>query len=239
MDTIISRFSKSFGVPVQMKHFPIVIGSTRKDIGLTTDLETITTSWYLRFKEENHRMPTKRYRITPIEDELAGNHCFWTKDDLMKCMHVLDNKPFSRLALHYFPFEVLPLAITRDNISVVIAPRVLTEKEYPEPVEKEWVGNVWHTGKFKPNWIRPLYNSTFWLVRFNGSEIVKCYVCGTELEKQDYINQVILRYHPRCICSCSTYDDFCGCVRMRERMEYEKKSREVVLIRHWQRSKWG
>lgn len=259
-DTILSRFIKSYGSPISSSKGPFIIGSTRQDCGMTMNLQACMELWRNRFIREYNKPSMKPISINPIlvltKQELeyrsqdSDNQlvdCTWPINDLLDGMHILDSKPFQRLEVQYFPPDILPLAISRqvdgEQISVLIAPHVLPVTDHPEPEQeqKKFKGNPWNTGKLKFERVTRLFNSTFWLLESKEKgfeqEMVKCEKCGTEFIKQDYLNRALRDGHPWCICSCNTYDDWCNCIKIRERMIFEKKAREVVKIRHYM-SRW-
>ncbi len=85
--------------------------------------------------------------------------------------------------------------------------------------------NPWLDDKPIGRWIRQLPNSTFWIVEYDVysrlgtikevSQIIKCYNCRAEIDTLTYADMLLNRNHAQCVCSCNTYDDFCGCIRNR------------------------
>ncbi len=249
-DTILSRFIKAFGSPVPSKKGHFIVGSTRQNFGLTTDFKTCATLWLMRYNKERNRYPENKlitvnpllvypelkYRSQDIDNSLVD--VYWPDEKLMSGLHILDSKPFQRVEVSYFPNEVLPLGITRkvdgEQLTVMIAPNVLpVSASTAEPKQSVFKGNPWHTGKLQPKWISQLQSTTFWIVETEFERFVKCRNCGVELQLQDWVNRTIRDGHPWCMCSCNTYDDFCGCMQTRQRIQYEKKAREIVKIRHY------
>jgi len=238
--TIISRFVKAFGEITPSTRAPFFVGKELPFFGITSKLKEVQSSMVTKYIQEYKTIP-KLETTKPFNEYECTNgdfEIFFTEDRLLAGYHILDMKPFERITIRFFPGHCMPLAVVRElddgEIAVLVAPQEVSK----------YVGNPWHDGKPVPRWIRRMKDSTFWLIEFDtfdkygrpiGVEnIIKCENCRVEMLPQDYANQIIQQQHPECMCTCNTYDDFCGCIRKRLYNQLMKESRELKFIkRQW------
>lgn len=227
--TVISRFGKLVGELKPSKTGLFITGEL-DFYGLTTNLEEISKNFLKKYYSENLSIPQvvnvdgdkfcSDYTFIIGNDETSKTEVAFTEDRLIAGYHILDSKPFERLMIRYYPNCSLPISASRnvegEIFSVLIAP---FEMPY-------YHGNPWLTDKVELRWLRQLPNQdTFWLVEYDKynrrgvkvgiEQMVKCYNCTAELDLLTYAKQILDRSHPQCFCVCSTYDDFCGCIRNR------------------------
>jgi hypothetical protein len=189
----------------------------------------------------------------------------WTNSDLLSSFRVLQNSPFNKLKVLLGHLRATPLAIFRQDcdIAILVAPLML-EVQPEEPVmpsqkKSKYKGNPW-INPDRAEWklVNPsLLGSTYQLwecdiaslgykpdsvrASLDGypiAQLIKCSNCGEEKMKQDWINRAIRDNHPACVCSCSTYDDFCGCEKTRNMMRYDRIRRESTVRLHFMRPNW-
>lgn len=241
--TIVSRFMKAFGELVPSPRAPFLMGKDLMFYGLTTKLQQVTGQMILKYIQEQKVTPSMQIieasKLLPeyvfnIGDNTSGDEIIWNEDRLLSGFHILSSKPFEKLKVQYFPNHSIPIAVTREDseYSVLIAPRILPYYNGHNP---------FIDAKPQARWMRQMKDSTFWLVEydvFNNrgiktgvAEIIKCYNCRVELSVQDYANQIIQRKHPECVCTCNTWDDFCGCIRIRLFNQMMKESRSLHYVK--------
>jgi len=225
--TVISRFSKAFGELTPSKNNLFIMGKDLPFFGLTTKIEDTIKNMILKYYQEQVVVPQME-SIEPsktLEQQEfmfkwgEYEEVFWSEDRLLAGYHILDNKPFERIQVKYFPGHYLPMFVLREideeMFSVIIGPNKVSN----------YRKNPWLDDKPIGRWIRQLPNSTFWIVEYDVysrlgtikevSQIIKCYNCRAEIDTLTYADMLLNRNHAQCVCSCNTYDDFCGCIRNR------------------------
>ena len=254
--SIINKFIDVCGSPIAGKDGLFIYGSIFGHIGLTTKLkESIHAITEKYLKDWNH-LPTTELRqvsagavLPRIHIERTGYYFDFDRIDLLNCMRFLENKPFQKITVTYWPEEPLPMFMSRKDVDihVILAPHMgnIPIANLIETKSEKFRGNPWSSGKPDLNWIRQLDQTTFWLVQFptvKGSyyagmygypvgETIICKSCSIEIDKQTWINNKLLRNHPECMCSCNTYDDFCGCARKRNSIANEQMWQQLNRAR--------
>jgi hypothetical protein len=200
-----------------------------------------------------------------IHREIDGVSYDFDESDILNCARMLQNSPFKDISV-IIPGDTLPIAFKRSgvDISILLAPTVLDipppEIEHPSVIKK-YKGNPWinpdrHLWQLKGNlpkctyqvWefdiskTNPPYKPNSVMALNYGypiAQLIKCSNCGNEITKGDWLNRAYRDQHPECVCSCFTYDDFCGCQRLREQMVYDRIRRETTQRANFiKRSHW-
>lgn len=249
-ETIIKRFTEKFGSLQPAKNLkpdsnlPIALGDKNHEYGLTTNLTACINNFLKHHYDEyghypNHQMQTVDvFKILPDVKFYANDgekvEVFWTTNRLLEALRVLDNKPFESVQVSYFPEEIMPMSFSRkvekEIVSVILTPQIIPFKD-PMQSEIETYQSVIHPTRRELRWINQLPNTTFWKVQdvwliddqvFKVEDSVSCYLCRANMSIEDWMNRAYRDNHPQCVCSCNTWDDFCGCQQLRKRMEYDR-----------------
>ena len=243
-NSIVDKFANYCG-GLHATPYHFVQGAIKYNFGLTFELGTVLS--YLKDSPSTEGLE----KSFTIEDQNIS----FDDADIMKAKRFLQNAPFSKVKMICFPSKAMPVFFYREDVAILLSPYILpVPKEDVEVNEvKKFKGNPWLKDKFEIAWIRQLHpNSTFWLCQFVTppntytammygypiGTMIKCKVCGCEIDVVTY-SQQLLKNHPECMCSCDTYDDFCGCKWKRIQATYDRIRRESTIKKHFmQRAYW-
>lgn len=258
-ESVVAKFIEKAGPldPKPDKHF--IQDANNGRYGLTTELNLNFELLMIQFEKDHNRKPSK-FRVSPaskilpqLHIEAFGNSYDWDMQDMMKGMRILQNAPFSKIQV-YHSLDPMPIAFVRQDcpVAVLLAPIVLPIKDnlVVYPFKRT---NVWRDEKPEMNWIQRMPNSTYWLVEFptfKGSwvaaayghpigRLIKCENCKAEIDIKTFIHKLVDMNHPECVCSCDTYDDFCGCRRKRDQMTYDRIRRESTTTMHFYKKRFS
>jgi len=252
--SVINKFIEKCGPLDPKPEYGFAQGRTKYNFGLTTQLELVLS----KLKGNNITVSPAPSILPTIHYELNGLTYTWDSNELLICMRMLQNKPFSLVSVFHYPNQPFPIAFHRAkcDVSILLAPYVHKKSEFiPEQPTNTFKGNPWTAEKPQIRWIKQMPNSTFWLVEFDtlkGSfvsecwgypigRMLKCYNCQTEIGIEEWPS-MLKRNHPECMCMCNTYDDFCGCIRKRELAKYDRLWQQARKSHRWamiQEKKWA
>ncbi len=228
--SVINKFIEKAGPLNPKPQFHYVQGLTKGWYGLTTKLNDVIQLWRKKANTSSEPSLTRVGLVLPnIHREVDGKSYDFDQSDILNCARMLQNVPFKDISV-ILVGDTLPIAFHRSNcdISILLAPQILDIPK-TEPIQeqkKKFKGNPW-AGREDYKWISQMPNCTFWLVEVaNGDRFLKCRNCGNELVIQDWVNRKIRENHPECMCSCNTYDDFCGCQQRVRMMQYDRLWRQ-------------
>jgi len=248
-ETVINRFIKTYGDIRQLKTLPCVIGKVG-DSGLSFNPMAVYSTMLLKLpsipkieqKNPLDCLPEIKYAV---DSEMVS----WYNEELIAGFRVIDTKPFQNLTVT-ISNAILPIMVTReDDIGIFLSPHVdkITMKEaLKEGIKRLTTYEFWQGSKFQYDWVKQFHLwSTLWLVEtkeqtdgtVSPQRFVKCRNpdCNAEMTVLDYY-RIHYEKHTECICTCNTWSCPMDCYRIRQRISYESKMRELsTRKRFWRR----
>ena len=233
--------------------------------GITSNPSVMFEKMQTKFQKDWNRFPqnlmvSTAYEVLPsVVLEIEGQMYEWDETNLLDAMMMFQNRPFDKLLITRFKDEPIPMLFSRKDVdvSVLLAPRVRPipiTSDLAKERKKKIRGSVWSgKGILPEEWKKQILNTTFWIVEWPTEspdsveghtygypigKMVKCRKCGFEIGVNDWSIKYLRDNHPDCTCSCETYEDFCGCRRMREMWSYDRLRRQQSYKNRMFRNHW-
>ena len=222
--SIINRFIEKTGGLYPIPKYGYIQGKKKGDYGMTTRLDDVMKYT----KADTPSTTTVEALLLDNHYELDGWSYDFDESDVLSCARMLQNSPFKNITVIRFGSK-LPIAFHRSgyDISILLAPMMFEIKEH---ISKSNSNPKFGDRRYHLEWLNQLPQSTFWLVKKeSGERFVKCYNCGSEFQYPDWVNRAVRDHHPYCMCQCNTYDDFCGCRRIKEMQMYDRLWRQAKV----------